>query len=245
MKRFVTLFLCAFGLLLTFQSCIINYDRRITGNHQIVNKEIDIPDYNQISLSFPGKVVYRQLSQENPFLQVSTDENILPMLDIFVQNDRLFIREKENINLQPSQLIIYTNSRSLSKAAVVGSGTISLEKAVNAQEMEVSIAGSGHLHADSLYCESLEAKISGSGHIVLNGAANEAQFRISGSGAIRAFDYLVEYLDCRISGSGSLRVYANKELKASISGSGNIRYKGNPASVDCHTAGSGSIRSEE
>ncbi|GHV59551.1 DUF2807 domain-containing protein [Bacteroidia bacterium] len=242
MKRFTILFISCFMAFPLFYSCNINYGKSLKGNHQIVNEKIAIDDYDGIALSLPAEVIYRQISQDEPFLQVSVDENILQSLDISVRNNQLVIKQKEDINIHPSHFVIYTNSRSLSKVSIAGTGVVSLEKAVNARTMEVSIAGSGDFKTDSLYCENLNVRIAGSGNVHLQGASTSANYHIAGSGDIRAFDYLVENLECRISGSGDIRAYADKKLNARISGSGDIRYKGNPESVDTKVAGSGDIK---
>jgi hypothetical protein len=48
---------------------------------------------------------------------------------------------------------------------------------------------------------------------------------------------------CRVSGSGNIALNVSKELDASISGSGDIRYSGNPPSVRTKVSGSGDISS--
>jgi hypothetical protein len=228
-----------------FHACNIHYVKSLKGNYRIVNETIAIDDYESIALNLPAEVIYRQISQEKPFLQISIDENLLQFLDISVLNGRLMLRQKENTHLQASHFVIYTNSRNLSQVSIGGSGNLVLEKAVNARNMEIAIAGSGNLKTDSLYCESLDVKIAGSGSVRLNGAATHAQYAVAGSGDIQAYDYLVENLDCRISGSGDIRAYVDKKLKARIAGSGNIHYKGSPETVDKQVAGSGNIRRTE
>ena len=44
-----------------------------------------------------------------------------------------------------------------------------------------------------------------------------------------------------VSGSGNARVYASGSLNATISGSGNVGYSGNPANVEKDISGSGEI----
>ena len=241
MKRLPILFALCFVAFPLFYSCNIGPFNPVKGNHQIVNETIVIDDYDEIALSLPAEVIYRQVSQEEPFLQVSVDENILPLLDIFVRDNRLVIKQKENYNLRPSRFVIYTNSRSLNNVSIAGTGDVLLQNAVNARDMKVSITGSGDFKTDSLYCENLEASIAGSGDILLSGAATSAQYKVTGSGDIRAFDYLVENLTCNITGSGDIQAFVDKKLVARITGSGDIRYKGNPESVDKKVTGSGDI----
>jgi hypothetical protein len=222
-------------------SCVISNWKEVKGNYQVVNKTIAIGDYDEILLNLPANVIYQQISQEKPFLQVTVDENIFPSLAISVQGKRLVITQNNDSNLHPSRLVIYTNSKDLNKINITGSGDIRLENAVNTGNMEIAVMGSGDVKADSLYCENLKVKITGSGDIVLKGAAGKAAYSITGSGDIDALDYLVQELDCRVSGSGDIKAYVYSQLKASVSGSGDIRYRGDPESVDTHVAGSGEI----
>jgi hypothetical protein len=241
MKRFTPLFILCFMTFPFLHSCVISNWKEVKGNYQIISKTLSISDYDEILLSLPADVIYRQIPQEKPFLQVTVDENIFPLLDISVQGKRLVITQNSDSTLHPSQLVIYTNSKDLNKINITGSGDIRLENAVNTGNMEIAVVGSGDVKADSLYCENLNVKITGSGDIILKGAAGKAAYSIAGSGDIDALDYLVQELDCRVSGSGDIKAYVYNQLKASISGSGDIRYKGNPESVDTQVAGSGEI----
>jgi hypothetical protein len=45
-----------------------------------------------------------------------------------------------------------------------------------------------------------------------------------------------------ISGSGSCRINVTKEIDASVSGSGNITYSGNPDRINHQSSGSGRIK---
>jgi hypothetical protein len=49
-------------------------------------------------------------------------------------------------------------------------------------------------------------------------------------------------VDVSIAGSGNAAVSAEDSLRASVSGSGDIRYNGNPPHVESSVAGSGSVK---
>ena len=66
---------------------------------------------------------------------------------------------------------------------------------------------------------------------------------MSGSGDIRAYDLQADFVDAQVSGSADIRVTANEMLKARVSGSGDISYKGNPKKIDTKSSGSGDISS--
>jgi len=53
----------------------------------------------------------------------------------------------------------------------------------------------------------------------------------------------VEKAELKISGSGSIGANVEKEIVARISGSGNIKYKGQPRIEDIKVSGSGNVSS--
>ncbi|MCC8146081.1 MAG: DUF2807 domain-containing protein [Bacteroidales bacterium] len=192
-------------------------------------------------LGIPAEVIYSQLSQEAPFLQVSVDKNIFPSLDISVKNNRLIITQNNDSILKPTQFKIFTNSQNIRKINIEGAGELVMQREVNARDMEIVITGSGNIQADSLYCENLKVELAGSGNLTVKGAATNAHFTVKGSGNIQAFDYLVQHLNCTIAGSGNVEAYVHESLVALTKGSGNLKYKGNPEKTATEQKGSGNI----
>ena len=187
-------------------------------------------------------MIYRQLPYNEPYLQVSVDENIFPSLSFSVKEKRLIIAHNSDSNLNPTRFVIYTNSKNLNGLHLSGAGDIRLENEVNARNMKIEISGAGDLKADSLYCENIHLHISGAGKAEIAGAATKAAFQISGAGDVDAFHFLAEELDCRISGAGDMEVFVTKTLSASISGTGNLNYRGNPERVNTSVSGTGKIK---
>lgn len=211
------------------------------GNKRIVTKEIAPADYSAINFSTSGKIIYCRRPDEAPFLQVTTDENILPLLEIEVKNNQLNIEVKDGNKINPSQLTIQTNSRQLDKINIAGSGQIHQNGTLLSERLDVKITGSGNVIFDSLASGVLNVHITGSGNAQLNGTSREAVYTITGSGNIHAHDCSVEYLKCKITGSGNIRALADKTLDIKITGSGNVNYKGCPQ-IDSSITGSGTIK---
>jgi len=241
MKLSVYLFAFLFALFPVFTSCIFQ-NNIVKGNHQLVNNRIDIDNYEKVVFNVPGEVYYQQFSDSTPYLQIHTDENIFSILDVNVRNNQLIIDVKKGCNIRPSKLVIYTCSHNLNQVSLNGSGNFRLKGEVNSNDLTLGITGSGNLIADSLLCNNLSVNITGSGNTKLTGASNRSSFTIAGSGNIRAFDYLVQELTSQVSGSGNIEALVYDKLDAKIAGSGDIRYKGNPQSVNSSVTGSGKIK---
>ena len=92
-----------------------------------------------------------------------------------------------------------------------------------------------------LKVEEVSAAVSGSGDIELSGKSNSLEAAVAGSGDIKAYELKVEKAELKISGSGTIQSSVEKELRARISGSGNIKYKGMPRIEDIKISGSGNV----
>ena len=241
MKQTTKLLAFLFLAFPVFTSCVFS-NKPIYGNHQLVNQQIDIDNYETVVLNIPGKVFYQQFSDSAPYLQIHTDENIFKALDVRVQGNQLVIDVKKDSIIVPSELTVYTCSHNLSQVTVNGSGDIRLKGEVNAKDFILNVTGSGNFLADSLLCNELTARVTGSGNAQLIGASNRSSFMITGSGNIKAFDYLVQDLNCRITGSGNVEALVTNKLDANIIGSGNLSYRGDPQSIDKKITGSGVVK---
>ncbi len=137
-------------------------------------------------------------------------------------------------------LIIDADASGDMGADVSGSGKIELKG--KCRDFDSHVSGSGRVKMDVRIAERAAFGISGSGKILATGSAQEVKATISGSGEVLAADLVTDRCDVRISGSGDVEINVNKELDATISGSGSVTYKGNPAHVNSHASGSGHVR---
>lgn len=112
-------------------------------------------------------------------------------------------------------------------ANVAGSGDIEC-KQLKATDMDISVAGSGDLKIENAQVTSANASVAGSGTVKISGNADKANYSVAGSGDLYANDFKVQNISASVAGSGDIKCHAVEHLKARVSGSGTIGYKGNP-----------------
>lgn len=112
-------------------------------------------------------------------------------------------------------------------ANVAGSGDIEC-KQLKAADMDISVAGSGDLKIENALVTSVNASVAGSGIVKISGNADKANYSVAGSGDLYASDFKVQDISASVAGSGDIKCYAVEHLKARVSGSGTIGYKGDP-----------------
>lgn len=152
---------------------------------------------------------------------------------------------------------IHTNDLDLK---VSGSGNLSLD-ITTAKDLNTTVSGSGNISLKGA-CDRFTSHISGSGNIELaldvagnasfgmsgsgklsaTGKAQHVKTSITGSGRMNCSDFETRTCDVRITGSGDVEIGVKEALDANISGSGSVRYRGNPSKVNSHSSGSGKVR---
>jgi hypothetical protein len=174
-------------------------------------------------------------------LTIHAEDNIIPEIETTVSGGILIIRNRNVKN------VIHDNGVSITIAVPLiyslnmqGSGSISCSESFNPLTATVNISGSGSIDY-AVNCESITATISGSGSMSLAGTTINALHTISGSGDIHAFDFPSEKVQVNISGSGDCEVNVSQQLVATISGSGNVIYMGNPSIISTGISGSGTV----
>lgn len=215
----------------------------IKGNGNVKKEARTVSDYT--SLSSHGSVNVEITYGNSNSIEVEADENLLPYIETTVENGRLTVRSKKNVNLKSrSKMVVYVTMNTINSLQLSGSGNINGEGAFkNAGKTSIGVSGSGNINLKFDSFKDLDLAIAGSGNMDLksNNAANNISAAISGSGNIDCSDVSSNDVDAKISGSGNIKVVASNGIDAKISGSGNVYYKGNASNISSKIAGSGKV----
>ena len=229
-------------VVLVTASCAGQWGKGIKGNGNPVSIERNVDDYDEISVS--GWFDVDLVAGNEGVLTIEGEENLLEYIITEVKNGKLVIKQEKGINLKPSiskqGIRITVPVERIEALNLSGSGDIVGKMTLKASDFRTAMSGSGDITLD-LETSSLSASMSGSGDMYLSGTTTDFEAAISGSGDIKAYDLEADNVEATVSGSADIKVTANKLLKARVSGSGDISYRGNPTKVDTKTSGSGDI----
>jgi len=215
----------------------------------IVDKNVQtrqVDEFDGISVS---GAIELYVSQGDAKVAVSAaDEEKVNEIETYVQGRILYIRFKtkkswwsDQWNTTGRNFRAYVSAPVIKSLSSSGSGNIKIEGTLKSPELDIEISGSGNI-SGSIKSDNLDVIQSGSSNIRLAGTAEKAEFECSGSGNIICGDLSLDYCTVEMSGSGNAELLVNKELSAEISGSGNVKYKGQGTIINSSTAGSGKIR---
>lgn len=220
------------------------YGKKIKGNGDRTTVQRSTAEYNVIAVS--GWFDVNLVDGKEGQISLEGESNLLEHIKTEVKNGKLVIKVAKGINLQPSSwknrggIYITVPVESIDEVSLSGSGDIVGDKTIKTADFSTNLSGSGDISL-AVIADNVTAGMSGSGDINLSGKTNNLEVHISGSGDIKAYDLEANNVDASISGSADIKVTANEMLKARVSGSGDIHYRGDPTKIDSKASGSGDV----
>ncbi len=236
MKKIIILGLFSF----IFTSCQSQFWKEpIRGNHQVVTKTKEVGDFNGIAITGSYEVILQKGKEGK--LQITADENLLPIIETYVKGRKLYIRTNKKFDIKKyTHLQVIVPVEDIDKISITGSGSVNSDSPWPFEDIKLSITGSGKIDLD-LKSDQVKASVTGSGGIYLQGTAQEASFSVTGSGSVYAQNLKADEAKARITGSGQIKLRAISQLDANVTGSGDIIYLGTPEHIKSKVLGSGSI----
>ncbi len=231
----------------------------VRGSGRVVEDVRQLSGFTTVRLKSSADVEIRQGSRES--VTVITDDNIAPIIETRVVGESLEIDSNKSYSTRRGVRVV-VELRSLTAVYSDASGDVRLQGPINGEALTLSLSGSGDVRVndritassltvrlrgsgdvslDEVNTKVLDIDISGSGDFLAHGKANKQTIAIGGSGDVNAAGLEGESVSVSVSGSGDVRVWATSALRAEISGSGDIVYRGKPATLSKSVSGAGDI----
>lgn len=234
------LILKSFTLAVVFTLAFANtHAQRVKGNGKLIQKTRNVGSFDGVGVS--GSFDVFLVAGNEGKIELSVEENLAQYLVTEVKEGNLKIKWKKGTNIRTTKNTTVTvYFKDINSLAMSGSGDIISKDKIKGNSLGLAVAGSGDIKVD-MDVQMAKSAISGSGDIELSGKATEFKAAVSGSGDVDAYDLKTEKADLKIAGSGSIGISVEKEIVARVSGSGDIKYKGQPRIEDIKVSGSGTI----
>lgn len=235
MKTIATFTLTILSITATFAQ------KRIKGNGNVVTIERTIGDYDALRIG--GFYEVELVEGAEGKITLKGEDNILEYVETDVKGRTLVIKSKDNKTLKPSQgegVYIIVPVEKIDAIRLSGSGKVIGTSRLQADSFKVHTSGSRNANL-KIDATSVSVITSGSSTIALSGNTKKMDITSSGSSNLRAYDLNADDVGITSSGSSNIEVTANNIIHSRVSGSGNIRYKGNPEKVNTKTSGSGRV----
>jgi Putative auto-transporter adhesin, head GIN domain len=191
--------------------------RTIRGSGKQATEIRKVGEFRYLNVNAAVEVHYRP--SQIASIAVTGDDNLLQLVQLRNKADTLIIDVKNGYNSQ-QPLVVDVKSPALEGAVINGSGDAFF---YDLDEREFSL------------------ELNGSSNLLAQGKAKQLSIMVNGSGDVNAKSLESERVGAAVRGSGDISLLANQSLKATISGSGDIYYRGSPADIEKAISGSGEL----
>lgn len=236
-----TIMACYFLLLLG--GCHIDVDLDndetscIEGSKRMVSERRNIEGFDQINVHDDVEVY---ITQGNRYeIKVSAESNLIKRVETNISGQTLDIDLRGCIK-EHRTISVYVTTPTLRAIIASGSAHIIGEGQIKTNQLDVSLFGSGDIDL-GVEARNLKVRHTGSGSILLNGVTDFQDVILKGTGDYDGIDLYSSTSHVLTKGSGNTYIYVRKQLYATITGSGNIYYKGFPRSIKTDITGSGNL----
>ena len=202
----------------------------VTGNGNVRTEKKTPGNFNAVKTS--GSIDIDVKSGDAYSVSVENDDNILQYVVTDVRDGTLNVHYKDGYSIIDDHAKVYVIAPSLDKLSVSGSGDIISQGMLkNTRQIEMNVSGSGNIKAQ-VDAPVIDISVGGSGNINVTGHTKDLTCSINGSGDVNCGGLESENVTVKIAGSGNAHVFASVHLSASVVGSGDVYYRGNPSSPD-------------
>lgn len=189
----------------------------IKGDGVLKTEDRSIADFSTVEVAGGYQITW---APGKPALNISTDENLLPLIKTVVSGNTLKIDSKEN--LRPSKNItIILSSTSLA---------------------DVQLTGGNSFKASSISGQNLKLESTGASDITVDGSVTNLTATLTGASKLNAKSLQTQNSTLSLVGASDADVTVSNTLKVTITGAGSLTYSGNPQSVQQNVTGAGSIK---
>lgn len=208
-------------------------------NVQGQRKELPMGDFDKIVISSRA-VVHLTYGKNN---RVEIDEGNEKKLLVITYGKTLQIQEiKKNRDLDDkSPIPVYVITDGLTNITVSGQGSIISKNTLETDDLNIILGGKGSVDLVVNSSNNIKLTMSGKGKSKVQGSSDRAILSVSGSGTLDASELETNFCKATVGGSGECSAYAKISLDVIISGSGIVRYKGNPDKINQRVAGQGKL----
>ena len=236
-------FIVATVLSLLLVSCNfdLNLNPGVRGNGDVITQERTVDESFSTIEATEGLDVYLTQSN-NTSIVVEADENLHDLILTEIKDGVLKIHTKQNIGNATSKKVKVSFKDISSIISTSGSDVFSTNT-ITAEKLNLKSTSGSDMKLD-VNTSVLNCKSTSGSDLRLSGKTSKLIAEATSGSDIKAADLIAESSEVRATSGADITVNTSKELTARATSGGDIRYYGNPETVDKSDSSSGSIRQQ-
>ncbi|HEY0131570.1 MAG TPA: head GIN domain-containing protein [Allosphingosinicella sp.] len=205
-------------------------------------RSYSITDFDRVQVDGPYRVTLTTGRSSAARAEGSTEA--LDHVSVDVQGGTLRVRRNRSAwggypGGGAGPVTIALTTRDLRNAAVVGSGSLDIDRA-RGLRVDLSVSGSGRLTVGSVEADNLIVGLLGGGRITVAGRARQLKATLQGSGDFAASGLSTDDAQIASDTAGSVAVAVTRTARVNATGSGDVEIIGSPACT-VQARGSGQV----
>lgn len=203
-------------------------------------KSYSLSGFNEVAASAGVDVVLKQ----GPFSVVATgDGKDIERLDISVQDSKLVVSYKSGISWFGHLGRSVVTVTAPTYAGIVASAGADIDAdGLNLADTRLAASGGADIEVKNMTARTLDVTASAGADIKLSGNCTGLIAAVSGGADYSGGEMKCQTADIRASGGADAHAWASVSAKGHASSGSDIRFGGNPASVDKQASGGGSVK---
>ncbi len=234
--------------------------KKINGNGNVQSESRKLSSFDKISVSAGIDVIYKTGPKS---VTVVADENLIELIRTEVEGNTLKVTRAKNTNIKhykkfevevssPELFAIKTSSGSSfqtiekiksSHMSVSSSSGSDIDAVIEAKKMKVKSSSGSDIKL-TLLADMVEVDSSSGSDIDLNGSARSVKLSASSGSDIKAKNLTVDNCDASVSSAGEINISVTKNLNATASSGGDIKYFGKPETINKTVSSGGKVEAK-
>lgn len=197
-----------------------------------------ISGFTELEVSGAFEIVLTQGNSES--LTIEADENIMDNIKTRITGNTLEIYTKGTIR-NYRVMRVYITFKQLESIDLSGAVKVTADQSLQFDRLDLDISGACTIEFD-MEADRLDLDLSGASKLYLNGYANYMEADCSGSSKLMLSGLKTKRISFESSGASTAEFWVTESLDVESSGASNVRYKGNPATVNVENSGASSVK---
>jgi hypothetical protein len=219
-------------------SCDHDYRNTISGNGNVVQKEIITDSFSIVDVS--NKIDAEILISTSPKVVIEADENLIDHIMIEVKGNTLSISSDKRIRLARSKkVMVYCNN--LKEINASSASNVFVSKPLQIDNLTITGTSAAELDISGDF-KYLNINGSSGSDITLSGTTKSLSVNLSSAADLNAYDLKAEKANVDVSSASDAKINVSKEAYLRASSAADITYKGSPEIIDSKSSSAGDIK---
>lgn len=195
----------------------------VTGDGDEAQRVVDVINFDRVDVAVAGSVTLRPGDEG---AVVTGDSNVVDLIVVEVRNRVLVIDVDDSV--QPTlPLMVEVTFSDLNSVELSGTGEVSVE-GWRTSQAELILSGAGDVVAE-VVAEQLTVAYPGAGSVTVSGEVGTQLLTKEGLGPYNAGELRSDVAELSARGIGEIEVWVEAQLTYDVTGTGAVRYWGDPA----------------